>query len=94
MKPNYLSWFQYQNDIYKYIWNITILKIFLYFSSFLYEMNTFILSLISNINKSPGLAKIKLCWLICLFRNYFAPEFFFNYTQKEIIKHAQIFWFI
>lgn len=68
----------------------------MYFSSFLYEMNTFILSLISNINNSPGLAKIKLFWLIRLFETILPQNAFLkNHTQKkQIIKHAKISWFI
>lgn len=59
MKLNFLSWFQYQNGIYKHICDITILKILSHFSLFLYRIHVLLLSLITNINKSLGIAKTK-----------------------------------
>lgn len=46
------------------------------------------------LNKSPGVAKIKLHWLICLFTNYFLLQFKKKSHKIQIIKLAQISWFI
>ena len=46
-------------------------------------MNIFILSLISNINNSPGLAKIKLFWLIHLFETILLQNAFLKITHKR-----------